>query len=66
MGPQMRQMLATVCVALSLALVALGSSDSTSGFHLGTLSVAGPSTIVGPVLDTVVVSCDVERTLCEE
>jgi hypothetical protein len=62
----MRQMLVTICVALSLALVALGSSDTTSGFRLGTLSVAGPSTIVGPVLDMVVVSCDVEGTSCEE
>jgi hypothetical protein len=35
----MRQLLATVCVTLSLALVALGGSDLTGGFHLGALSV---------------------------
>jgi hypothetical protein len=34
----MRQMLATLCVALSLTLVALGGPDPTGGFHLGTLS----------------------------
>jgi hypothetical protein len=38
----MRQMLATLCVALSLTLVTLGGSDQTSGFCLGTLSVGGP------------------------
>jgi hypothetical protein len=43
----MRQMVSTLSVALSLALGALGSSDPTSEFHLGTLSIAGPSAIVG-------------------
>jgi hypothetical protein len=66
MGPRMRQMLATLCVASSFTLVALGGSVPTGGFHLGTLSVAGPSTIMGPILDTVVVSHDVEGTSCEE
>jgi hypothetical protein len=66
MGPQMHQMLATLCVTLSLALVALGSSDPTGRFHLGTLSVAGFSANVGPILDTVAVSCGVEGTSCEE
>jgi hypothetical protein len=60
MAPQMRQMLATLCVALSLALFALGGSDPTGGFCLRTLSVAGPSIIVGPILDMVVISRDVE------
>jgi hypothetical protein len=52
----MSQMLVTICVALSLTLVALGDSNLASGFHLRTLSVASLSAIVGPVLDTVVVS----------
>jgi hypothetical protein len=59
MGPQMSQMLVTICVALSLTLVALGDSNLASGFHLRTLSVASLSAIVGPVLDTVVVSHDI-------
>jgi hypothetical protein len=62
----MRQILATLCVASSLALVALGGSVPTGGFHLRTISIAGPSTIMGHVLDTVVVSHDVEGTSCEE
>jgi hypothetical protein len=33
------QMLATLCVTPSLALIALGSSNLTDMFHLGTLSV---------------------------
>jgi hypothetical protein len=33
-----------------LALVALGGSDPTSGFCLGTLSFVGPLAIVGPHL----------------
>jgi hypothetical protein len=36
------QLLATPCVALSLALFALGDSDLTGGFHLGTLSIGRP------------------------
>jgi hypothetical protein len=62
----MHQMLATLCVESSFALVALGGSDPTGGFRLGTLSVAGPSTIVEPVLDLVAISCDVEGASCEE
>jgi hypothetical protein len=38
----MCQMLATLCVVLSLALVALGGTDPTGGFHLGTLSFGKP------------------------
>jgi hypothetical protein len=60
MGPQMCQMLATLCVSSALALVTLGGSNLTAGFHLGTLSVVGPSTIVVPILDTVAISLDVE------
>jgi hypothetical protein len=59
-------MLATLCVALSLALVALGGSDSTGEFLLGTLSIAGPSTIMGPILDMVAIAHDVEGVSCEE
>jgi hypothetical protein len=38
----MRKLLATPCVASSLALVALGRSDSTGGFHIQTLSFDRP------------------------
>jgi hypothetical protein len=38
MGPWMHQMLATLCVTLSLSLVALGDSDPTGQFCLATLS----------------------------
>jgi hypothetical protein len=34
MGPQVCQLLATLCVILFLALFAWGNSDSTSGFCL--------------------------------
>jgi hypothetical protein len=66
MGPLMCQMLATLCVASSLTLFALGGSDPTGGFHLGTLRVAGPSAIMGPILDTIVVYHNVEGALYEE
>jgi hypothetical protein len=62
----MRHMLATPCVILSLALSTLGGSNPTGGFHLGTLSIAGPSAIMGPILDSIAVSRDVEGMLCEE
>jgi hypothetical protein len=65
MGPRMCQMLATLCVTSALALVALGGSNLTAGFHLGTLSVVGPSTIVVPILDTVAISLDVEGRSCD-
>jgi hypothetical protein len=42
------------------------SSDPIGGFHLRTLSVASPSAIMGPILDTVVISHDVEGVSCEE
>jgi hypothetical protein len=51
----MHQMLATLCVTSSLALFPLRGSDPTGRFHLGTLSIAAPSAIVRPVLDTVAV-----------
>jgi hypothetical protein len=62
----MSQMLATLCVASSLALVALSSSDLTGMFCLGTLNIAGPLAIVGPNLDMVPVSHNVEGVSCEE
>jgi hypothetical protein len=65
-GPRLRQMLATLCVTSSLAPVALDDSNPTNGFRLGTLSVAGPSAIVGPILDTIAVSRNVEGASCEE
>jgi hypothetical protein len=42
MGHQMRQLLVTLCVASSLALVVLGGSDPSSGFHLQTLNLSMP------------------------
>jgi hypothetical protein len=62
----MCQMLATLFVTSSLTMVALGGSDPISEFRLETLSVAGPSAIVGHVLYTVVVSHDVEGVSCQE
>jgi hypothetical protein len=46
--------------------IALDFSDPTGWFHLQTLSIAGPSTIMDPILDTVVVSHDLEDASCEE
>jgi hypothetical protein len=65
-GARVHQMLAIVCVALSLALVALGCSDPTGVFHLGTLSFCRPLGNHGAVLDTVVGSHDVDGVSCEE
>jgi hypothetical protein len=65
-GSQMCHLVATLCVALSLALFALDVTDLTSGFCLRTLCYRKPMTIMGPVLNTVVVSHVVEGTLCEE
>jgi hypothetical protein len=42
MGHWVRQILAILCVASSLALVALDGSDPTGGFHLRTLSFGRP------------------------
>jgi hypothetical protein len=42
MGLQMHQLLASLCVTSSLILVALGDSDPTSGFRLGTVSFGRP------------------------
>jgi hypothetical protein len=50
-------LLATLCVALSLGLVALGGADPTSGFYLRTLRIGRPMTKGGPILDTIAISC---------
>jgi hypothetical protein len=42
MGLRMHQLLVTLCVASSLALVAQGGFEPTSGFHLRTLSFGRP------------------------
>jgi hypothetical protein len=66
MGLWMRQLLATRCVASSLVLAALGSSDPTGRFCLRTLSIGRPMVIVRPILDTVTISLGVEVVVCEE
>jgi hypothetical protein len=40
--------------------------DLADGLSLRTLSFSRPTTIVGPILDTVVISCDVEDVIYEE
>jgi hypothetical protein len=65
MGLQMCQLLAALCVTSSLSLVTPGGSDLTGGFCLQPLALADPSAIMGPILDMVVVSCDVEGASCE-
>jgi hypothetical protein len=66
-GPVKCQLLVTPCVSLFLTLFAPGSSDPTGGFYLGTLSFAGPLTIVGPVWDTVTIShAVIAGVMCEE
>jgi hypothetical protein len=60
MGPQMHQLLDTLYVASSLTLFSLAGSDPTGGFWLRTLSCCRPTTIMGPVLDIVIISHDVE------
>jgi hypothetical protein len=58
--------LATLYVALSLALFALSSTDSAGRLSLRTLSFGRPTTIVRLILDTVAISHDVEGTTCGE
>jgi hypothetical protein len=62
----MRQLLATYCVASSLALFTRGGTDSAGEFCLQTLSYCRTMAIMGPILDTVVVSHDVVVALCKE
>jgi hypothetical protein len=46
--------------------VALGGAEPAGEFCLRTLVFIRPTTIVGPILDTVAVSRDVAGTMCEE
>jgi hypothetical protein len=55
-GPRKCQLLATPCVALSLALFSLGGSNPSGRFCLGTMRFIGPLAIVGLVWDTVTVT----------
>jgi hypothetical protein len=66
MGPPVCQLVATLCVASSLALFAWGSADPAVGFCLRTLSYCRPTAIMGPILDTVVVSHNVVGTSFQE
>jgi hypothetical protein len=59
-------LLATLCVALSLTLFALGGADPTGGFCLRNLSFSRHTIIVGATLDTVAVSHAVDGAVCEE
>jgi hypothetical protein len=61
------QVLATLCVALSLSLFALGGSNPTGRFYLRTMSFTGPSAIMGLVWDSVAISCVViVGAMCKE
>jgi hypothetical protein len=62
----MCQLLATLCVASSLTLVALDGSDSTGGFYLQTLSFGRPHNNCGTHFDMVAISHDVEGASYEE
>jgi hypothetical protein len=66
MGPRMRQLLATLYVTSSLTLFTWGGGDPNGEFCLRTLICCRPTAILGPILDTVVISHDVEGTSCEE
>jgi hypothetical protein len=66
MGSWVCLMLATLCVTSSLAQFIRGGVDQASGFCLKTLSCCRPTAIVGPILDTIIVSHDVMGTSCEE
>jgi hypothetical protein len=53
-------LLAIICVTLSPALFALGSTNPTGSFYLRTLSFSRPMTIMGPILDMVSISHSVD------
>jgi hypothetical protein len=55
----------TLCcfVPHSVCSSGVGLAD---GLSLRTLSFSRPTTIVGPILDTVAISCDVEDVIYEE
>jgi hypothetical protein len=62
----MCQLLATLCVALSIALFTLGGANLTGGFCLQTMIFSRPTTILGSILDMIVVSRTIEGMICEE
>jgi hypothetical protein len=66
MGSWVHQLLATICVILSLTLFALGNADPVGEFCIRTLSYSRPMTIMEPILDTVIISRVVVGTSCEE
>jgi hypothetical protein len=51
---------------LTLGMFAQGNTDPAGGFCLQTLSRCSPTGIVGPVMDTVVISHDVTNMSCKE
>jgi hypothetical protein len=51
MGLRMCQLVATLCVASSLTLVALGNSDPLMGFAFEPCTFTDPTAIMGPILD---------------
>jgi hypothetical protein len=65
MGPWVYQLLATLCVVLSLTLFALSGADLTGGFCLRTLSFSSPWQSCG-ILDMVAASHVVEGVIFEE
>jgi hypothetical protein len=67
MGSRVAPQLVTLCVALSLALFSLGGPDPGGWFFLRILRFGRPMAIVGPILDTVVIShAIVVGTMCVE
>jgi hypothetical protein len=54
-GTGCAKMLAILCVASSLVLVALGGSDPLMGFTFELGALADPMTIMGPILNMVAV-----------
>jgi hypothetical protein len=62
----MCQLWVTLCVSSSLALVALGGSDPTGGFHLQTLSFGRPHGNHGTHFGYVCCIPDVEGTSYKE
>jgi hypothetical protein len=65
MGPLVYQLLATLCVVLSLTLFALSGADLTGGFCLRTLSFSRPTAIARTILHMVVVSHALECMIYE-
>jgi hypothetical protein len=51
---------------MSITLFTMGNANLAGGFYLRTLSSSRPTSIVGPILDMVVVSYAIEGSICEE